>query len=278
MFKKIISLTLTLIIAAFVSSCEKGTEIKAPEANGEFKISILKIGKADAIILKSGTRTVLIDCGEKGDADEILEKLSKDEINEIDTLFITHFDKDHVGGAAKIIKNIAVKSIVTPNYNAESDEYADFLKAADKKEINVEKVTANKAYILGDVLLNLYPPLKSTYREGDNDFSLCISATHGKNRFLFTGDAEEKRISEILIQAKGKYDFLKVPHHGRFNEKTETLVKSTLPLCAAICDSEKNPAEDQTLSVLEKYACETYCTKDGDITVSSDGNTLKIFQ
>lgn len=64
------------------------------KATGEFSVTALNIGKADSLILKTQNHTVLIDCGEKGDSDDIINTLAESGISEIDCLIITHFDKD----------------------------------------------------------------------------------------------------------------------------------------------------------------------------------------
>ena len=50
------------------------------------------------------------------------------------------------------------------------------------------------------------------------------------------------------------------------------------PRFAAICDSDKNQAEQRTLALLEREGVETYETKDGEIVVTSDGKSLSVTQ
>lgn len=251
--------------------------LTAPAVTGEFKFTVLKVGQADAIILQTENHNIIIDCGEKDDGDKILDYLNDHNITGIDCLFITHFDKDHVGGAAEVINNVDIKQIITPNYQETSDEYKNYLDAASNKGITPIKPGKNMEFILDDVLFNVYPPLKKSY-DSDNDYSLVISVTHGENNFLFTGDGEAERITEILKVIGGDYDFLKVPHHGRYNKKTESLIKSITPKYSVITDSDKNPAQQKTVDILEKYGSDIYYSRDGDISVLSNGTEIKITQ
>lgn len=274
--------TLILIFTAilFLSGCQinETENISIPDAINEFHFSILKVGKADAIILQTQNHHIMIDCGETDDSDEVIEFLEENDISKIDYLFITHFDKDHVGGAAEVIKNTEVGSVITPDYQGTNDEYISYLQAVQKAGISPLALTEKKTYVLDDVLLEVYPPQKKAYSEGDNDFSLLISITHGENNFLFTGDAEAERIAEILTVINGEYEFLKVPHHGRYSDKTESLIKQVHPEYAIITDSDKNPAEQKTVTILNKYGSKVYYTKDGDISVSSNGTEITINQ
>ena len=72
-------------------------------------VSLLRAGKADAIILLSDSQAVLIDTGEKDDGQKIIEVLEENGIKEIEAMIITHYDQDHVGGAAAVLDEISVK-------------------------------------------------------------------------------------------------------------------------------------------------------------------------
>ena len=253
-------------------------EAKLPEVTGNFDFTILKIGQADAIILRTANHSVIIDCGEEDDGNEILEYLQTNGIKTVDYLFITHFDKDHVGGAAKVIENVNIKNIITPDYEGTNAEYESYQASAEQKNITPILLTENMSFTLDDVLFEIFPPLKKAYKEGDNDFSLAIAATHGENTFLFAGDAEEERLTEIMSQTGKEYDFLKVPHHGRYNKKTKSFIKAVKPSYAVITCSKKNPAEEETVSALENEKCNIYYTKDGDVNVTSNGYKIEITQ
>lgn len=249
-----------------------------PPVSGELKVSVLKVGKADAIILQTENHSAVIDCGEADDGKEILKYLSKNGIPKIDYLFITHFDKDHVGGAAEVLNGTETGQIITPSYTGSNDEYYDYINAAEENSLTPLTLTENMTFILDDALFEVYPPEKASYAEGDNDFSLAVSVSHGDNRFLFAGDAEQERLGEILTQINGEYDFLKVPHHGRFNAATQKFVDAVKPSYSVITCSEKNPPEEQTLNILEKAGSEIYLTSDGNITAVSDGTGISIKQ
>ncbi len=255
-----------------------GESLSAPPAAGEFNFSVLKVGQADAIIMRTSNHSVIIDCGEKDDGDEVVEYLSDNAVANVDFLFITHFDKDHVGGAAKVIKNIEIGQIITPDYKGSGKEYESYVSAAIEKGVAPLALTENMSFILDDVLFEVYPPQKQSYKEGDNGFSLAIAVTHGDNSFLFTGDAEGARLTEILSQTQAEYDFLKVPHHGKFNKFTKQFIESVSPAYSVITCSDKNPADERTEKVLSDVGSKIYRTKDGDITVSSNGRDIIISQ
>lgn len=264
----------------FLSACgtENTTNKALPKASEKFDFSILKAGQADAIILKTNNHSVIIDCGEKDDGGKIVKYLENNNISTVDYIFITHFDKDHVGGFPKIAESIATNNIIVPNYVGNNDEYKKYQKTIKKKNLTVTALTQNISFILDDVLFEVSVPKKISYKESDNDFSLVISVTHGENTFLFSGDAEEERLSEILSEYGRQFDFLKVPHHGKYNSMTKQFINTVKPSYSAVCDSTKNPADERTIEILESVGSRIYSTKDGNISVYSDGKKIKITQ
>ena len=101
----------------------------------------------------------------------------------------------------------------------------------------------------------------------------------GSNRLVFTGDIEEERISQWLESGNvQKCDVVKIPHHGFYNEPLEKMVDIMQPSYAVICDSEKNPAEKETVSMLEEKGAQCLQTKNGDITIVCDGENIEASQ
>lgn len=283
--KKFINISIIILtIAVFLCSCKQAetetenANLLPPQVTNEFTVSFLKVGKADAIILQTANHSAVIDCGEEDDSEEILQFLSDNSISCIDYLFITHFDKDHVGGVANVLNGMKTEKIITPLYEGSNDEYNNYIKAAQANNIVPIKLADNMSFILDDVLFEVYPPQKTSYKEDDNDFSLAISVTHGDNTFLFTGDAEEERLSEIIKQTNREYSFLKVPHHGRYNNDTENFIKQINPSYSVITCSKKNMADEETINALENNGSAVYLTMNGDIKTVSDGQTINVTQ
>ena len=274
MIKRVGAAAAALLCAVF-TGCSKTENAQA--VTGKFEITFLKAGQADAIVLQTEEHTAVIDCGEKDDGDKLVELLAEKGTEKIDYLFITHFDKDHVGGAAKLIENVAVDNIITPNYEGSVKEYDKFIAAADEKGLDITRLTENMQITLDDVGFSIYPPLKSEYKESDNDYSLAITAQHGNNSFLFAGDAESERLKEIVTQlGKNEYTLLKVPHHGRYNDFTDAFISAVRPVYAVITCSDKNPAEQETVDALEDVGCNVYYTSEGTVTTASDGFSILV--
>ena len=269
---------LLLAVALPLSAC--GAK-KAPEggAAANLEAHFFDAGKADAILLTTANSAVLIDAGEKGFGKTILSYLEEKGIGRIDCLIVTHFDQDHVGGAAKVINGIAVGTVLQSNRPKDSEEYEKYVEALD--EAGVEPVTVRETYgfMLDGVAYSVDPPRQVKYSaDSSNNSSLIVSVQNGGNRLLFTGDAQTERLAEFLDAGSGTYDVLKVPHHGREEPLTEALLQAVKPSRAVITSSEEEPEDAATLAALEKAGVRVYLTREGPVTLRSDGSTLSFSQ
>lgn len=264
---KKIFLILILMMTLTLFSCGR------KEIYPDFTVDFLDVGKADCMVLRTENSTVVIDCGEKGDGKQILSLLAENEIETVDYLIITHYDKDHVGGSAKLINNIEVKNVLAPDYAEESNEVEKYNKALAEKNITPILMHEDISFTLDDVKYTVYAPKKDFYGEdNDNDFSLVTKVVYHDTTMLFTGDAMEQRIEEIMDI--GKCTLLKVPYHARKIENLEDFIKRVKPKYAVACTSAKE-FSDSTKNILNKYHAKCYSTCDnGNITAVSNGNDI----
>ena len=275
---KVLLILFILLLSSCKSNYEPNNKSSTDVTNYGLEINVLDIGKADAIIIKTAKGCAVIDCGETDDGNKVLSRLNEKGISKIDFLFITHFDKDHVGGAPQVIEGIETGQIITPDYEGSNSEYTTYKDVIKDNKYNVFAISKDMEVSLGDVSFKVFAPSKEEYVKSDNNNSLVIEMTYGEKRFLFTGDAEAKRIKNIIPKLSGKYDVLKVPHHGRWNKRTDELIEAVNPNYSVICDSIKNPAEKETLNLLNEYGSNVFCTKDGDIEFLCDGKEITINQ
>lgn len=246
------------------------------------KVTFLKVGKADAIVTQIGNETVVIDTGEEDDGEELTAFLKNQAISYVDTLIITHYDKDHIGGADTLAESIEIGRIILPDYQGNGTEYFDFMNVIERKSIKLQYITQPTEFQLGDAYIKVEPPLSyetENTADADNNFSLITTITHGENTLIFTGDAQKQRIREWLLDGDSRScDVLKIPHHGVYNTALQELLNATSPKYAVICSSDKNPAQTQTIELLKQYNVQVFQTKDGNVTIISDGKQIELHQ
>ena len=257
--------------------------------NPALTITALPVGKADALILKTDDWAAMIDTGEERDGSYICETLEAAGIDHLNLLLITHFDKDHVGNAAELLETVGADQVLMPDYEGTRPEYVAFLSALEAHpETEVQRVTGTETLEIpaGSVntSLTIYAAddpaeIQDTDGEYDNDMSLVAKVICGEKKFLFTGDIEKTRIAQMLDSGEDwTADWIKMPHHGRYQKKVEKLLEAVNPFYAVICDGEDQPAEEETLDALKKRQIKEWETADGTVVTITDGKNIKVRQ
>ena len=220
-----------------------------------------------------GGKNLLMDAGTAKDGKKVAKRLEDMGVESIDYLMITHFDRDHAGGAAQIIQDFDVKALLRPEYMKESDESAACM-------VKVIIITSQTDIQLGSTKLVIYPADKVYENDASNNSSLVTEVFHGNNSLLFTGDIEKERIADIKYELNDAgYDFLKVPHHGRYEKILPEFFSLVGAQSAVITSSEKNPEEQETIQALEDAGVkDILLTRGGEITLQSDGRKLSFTQ
>lgn len=277
MKKVLIVMTLLLLFGCGAEQKKAETETVTPDNNQKLEMIVFKVGKADSMLVTVGEHHILIDTGEDEDGEKVLKYLNEHGIETIDYLILTHFDKDHIGGADTIINNSNVLQVIAPNYTKDSRQYNEYTTALIKNDISATILNAELSLTLGEAQVTISPGEKRSYKK-DNDYSLVVSIQHGYNSFLFTGDAEEVRLAELIEEGNLAHTFLKVPHHGRFNDKSAEFIREVNPKYAVITSSNKNPEDDRIVEALKSVGAAVFTTRNGSISVISDGKTIAIQQ
>ena len=249
-------------------------------AGPDLEVYFFSIGKADAFLLTSGGRTVLIDTGCKSDAKGILAELENRDITRIDVLIITHFDKDHAGGAAKIIEKTDIGAVLQTAHTEDNEACARYAEALETVGIT-PMIIAGEDYTfsLGSTAFTVNPPARETYEKNpDNNSSLIVTAECGGRRLLFAGDAENARLEEFIAADPGDYDFVKIPYHGHWQKRLDDLILAVRPKYAVITSSDDEPEDPDTLELLTACDVEYWLTREGAVTLTVTDGVIEITQ
>ncbi|MBD5522235.1 MAG: MBL fold metallo-hydrolase [Lachnospiraceae bacterium] len=266
---------LSVCVLFLLNGCGKQTS-----DSPEIRVTFFDVGKGDAILIETESHSVLIDSGYDDTSDIILDYLSERKIQRLDYMILTHFDKDHVGGADRILEAVDVACVLQPDYESDSKQYLEYLKTMKDKDMRAHLVVKTERLNLDGADFLIYPPQQSEYETEDNDFSLVISMTYGSRSFLFAGDCEEERLNELLSQAEFglSHDVLKVPHHGRKEKNTLDFLSAVSPSIAVFTCPEDMKVKADICVTLENLGTKIYLTGKGTITCLCDGDTLQVIQ
>lgn len=276
---KVLALVLVLLALWAFAKQFQGA---GPAEEDVLTITALSVGKADALIIQNGEHTFLIDAGEQDDGEKIVRELRDRGVSRIDLFLVTHFDKDHVGGAAYVMEQMETALVVMPDYDGDRPEYAKFLESLQGHP-DVRRLTEPFQETEGALQITVYPAedpqeIRDTQEEYDNDMSLVASLCYGDRKFLLTGDIEKTRIRQMLASGTDwRHDWIKMPHHGRWQKALEELLEAVSPQWAVICCSDRHPAEEKTLSLLERAGVNVRDTAGQAVVTWSDGKSIRMY-
>ena len=254
-------------------------ETLPPIPNGELKVYVFDVGQADCILVESNNSYMMIDGGNNPDGKLVVNQLKEMGVTKIDYLVGTHPHEDHIGGLDNILKNFEVGVLYMPAHEYDSATYRDVIKAANSK--NVENVAPELGHVfnVGDAKCEIMAI--DNEDEDPNINSIIIEVTHGKNKFLFTGDAEIENEERRLWN---DIDVLKVAHHGSSTSSSEDFMEQVRPEIALISvgtDNSYGHPHKEVMELLESYDMDIYRTDtQGTIIVTSDGSkcTVETFE
>ena len=235
----------------------------------------------DAFLVCNQFGAMMIDTGEMADGDLLLDLLKNEGIDSLDLLVLTHFDKDHIGGAPAILGKIPGKTCYMPASNEEGVLYQEVINALKANGTEIVFLTKQVSLNRLSAEISIYPPLSMTYKEGqDNNLSLVTSIKYRSSALLFMGDAEKERVSEFFLNQYDytSYDFVKIPHHGRDELSTDYLLYVLNPADVLITSSGEEPENPKVLEKLQAAGAKIWLTKDGTVTMTVKEEGLSISQ
>lgn len=217
--------------------------ISIPSRNLE--ITAFDVGNADAFMIKTpDNKYIMIDTaksgynGGKSQAEILILKYFKDKgIKSIDSIIITHFDNDHCGGAADLIKGAEVGKVYVNSINHTSNSAKEIYKIAKEHGVEiVEAVNNQTVYDNGIKLINFIS--KETLGIGDNESSIVTLISYNDFSMLFTGDAGVETLNKLKQYLPQNVTVLKVGHHGASGVINIETVKYLNPIISIISTGE----------------------------------------
>ena len=279
--RKLRGIALALALLAALALCG------AAQADG-LDVHFMDIGRNDGIVIVCDGEAAFIDSGWYEFSLQAVDYMRGLGITHLKYYIGTHAHKDHVSGAAAIIKAFNPDAVLQPHADvgrliiqcaATKEERA---AAENARYINV---SVGQTYNVGGATLTVLGPLKlrKFYNADDgyeNFNSLIMRLTYGENTFLLTGDAYAATLYDIEAAFPGalKCDVFKNPHHdGAPKDKEMALVS---PQYVIFSTSDKHQPTSEALARVGDVGARAMITstqQNGHIVFHSDGHNLGFF-
>ncbi len=214
-----------------------------PSLCGDMMVSVLDVGQGQCVLLQCEGMTYLVDCGgdyDEAAADTAVQTLLSQGIAHIDGLIITHFDRDHYGGAAPFLTQISTDAIYLPK-SGESDL---------RKNPKSVTITENTVLSGGNTRLTMFPGAEG---ESSNDGGICVLFQKENCDILILGDRSVAGEEYLLEQMDfPEIEVLVVGHHGSKTSTGNAILTQTNPQWAVISVGKDNSYGHPAQQVLEK--------------------------
>lgn len=254
------------------------TPTATPAFSDQLEIHFIDVGQADAILIKQGTHSMLVDAGNNADSDMVVTYIENEGISDINYLIGTHPHEDHIGGLDQVIKTFSIDKIIMPKVTSTTKTFEDVLTVIKQKGLKVTTPIPGTTYNFGEAEFTILAPNGSSY-DDTNNYSIVIKLVFGQTSFLLTGDAEDVSESEMLSKDFDlKADVLKVGHHGSTSSCTDAFLTAVDPLFAIISvglnNDYQHPAPS-TVKRLNDHGINIYRTdENGTIIAATDGKNI----
>lgn len=257
------------------------TEGEAADPDGysqePLEVHYIDVGQGSATLLKSGRHAMLIDTGDSDQGTKIQLYLTKQGVENLDYLVLTHPDADHIGGAPVVITKFGIGQLFLSNYEKDNKTTQKVRDAMQYKGLTASDYQVGDTFALGNASFTILGPAKE-YADSNNA-SIVIMVQNGNNRFLFTGDCEAEAEADLIASgADLSADVYLAGHHGSDTASSQAFMDAVSPSYAVISCGEGNSYGHPHAEVLNRFrsmGIQVFRTDEqGSVVAESDGTGI----
>ena len=240
-------------------------------------MTFLDVGQGDSVLLETPTARVLVDQGppEAGVAGQ-LEGMG---LRSLSALVLTHPQRDHVGGAAEVLRRLKVGVVLDPGLAVSGSDREEAVAVARDRRVPLRVVRAGDEFRVGGLVLRvLWPESPGTASQDANLGAVVLLASFGETDVLLTADAESDVTAGLHL---GQVEILKVAHHGSEDPGLDDELRTLRPRIAVISCGRGNdyghPRQETLAALAASPGLAVFRTDlDGRVVVESDGRALRV--
>ncbi|MBL8395980.1 MAG: DNA internalization-related competence protein ComEC/Rec2 [Candidatus Accumulibacter sp.] len=236
----------------------------ARPAAGDAWLDVLDVGQGLAVVVRTSEHTLLYDTGPlysaESDAGQriIVPFLRAHGVKRVDTLIVTHRDKDHSGGVAAVEEALPIGR-----------------RLSSVAELQPEPCVAGQSWQWDGVRFTILHPVAGDYERKaarSNNMSCVLRIENASGSVLLTADIEARDEQALLTRSGAALgsDVLLVPHHGSGTSSTPEFIAAVAAREAIIAVGYRNRFQHPRPDVVERYAASRVWRTDRDGAVRID--------
>jgi competence protein ComEC len=183
------------------------------------------VGQGDALLVRSSSKTMLIDVGR--DPDLIQKCLKANDVRTVDLLVLSHFDYDHVGGIGGLAE-VEVGKVLISGFNDTREAVETVEEFFSQRSTALTVAYRGMTGDFGDGFWEIVSPTAmASEADNANDASIVLLLHLPSVQLLALGDigsTAQERIQTQGLSAKLNEDkplVLKISHHGSADQSIE---------------------------------------------------------
>lgn len=206
-------------------------------------VDFIDVGQGNCTLVHLNDTAILVDSGEVGTAQTVINYIKNLGIDELDCVLVTHPHSDHMGAMTKILYEFKIKDLIMPEIPEDiiptNSTYEKFLTAVSDNAENVVPAEAGMTYSYGEMNLEILAPLHGY--DNLNDMSAVSRVSYGETSVMFMGDASTAVEKELLNTDRVfSADIINIGHHGSKTASSQNWLEAVVPGFAVICCGSSN--------------------------------------
>lgn len=258
-----------------------------------FSVTFLDVGQGDCIVMRNENgNCYMVDGGSTSKSQtgkyQILPFLESRGIGELEAVFVTHPDEDHISGVMELMEQspwgVRINSLILSDVSQEikENELAELRGQAAAYGIPVFYI--GRGDIIEDRRLKFtcLGPGKDIMTDEVNEISTVLYIEYEDFKMLLTGDVTGEAERELLaeLEEREPLTVLKVAHHGSKYSTPGELLEMTDPVIALISagkDNRYGHPHEELMERLKEQGCRIYQTAEsGAVTVYVKSGRMRV--
>ena len=226
--------------------------------SGAAWFEVLDVGQGLAVLVRTAGHTLLYDTGPLYSAESnaglrvVVPYLRATGVRQLDTLVVSHRDKDHAGGVTAVQAYLPVKRLLT-----------------SISELGGEPCSAGQQWAWDGVRFAILHPDSADYAlksKKTNSMSCVLHISNASGSILLTGDIEAADEKSLIARSPDvlRSEVLVVPHHGGNASSTAEFIAAVSAREAIFSAGYRNSFNHPRPDVLERHAVSRQWRTDRD--------------
>lgn len=253
---------------------------KPPLEPGNFKVSVLDVGQAQAMVIETRHHLLVYDTGAQwtarldGARMAILPYLKHQGIKRVDKLVVSHSDRDHAGGVGSLL----AQTEISQAWSGQADKLNQMMNTT-----LFEPCYQGQKWQWDGVDFEILAPPRGLVAKNDNDASCILKVSNTTQSLMIPGDASkavEKRLVESFDDLL-KSNILIAGHHGSNTSTSAPFLEAVAPQTVIFTTGFQNrfkfPHKEVVMRIEKSGAkwLNTACSGSIHILVTTDGYRIQ---